>query len=87
MTPLSGTGLASRRYSMPRALKLPPTCRCSSLSQTSAQSTPRDRPLRRSSGVVRRKSGRDASWVRAAEMAARSIMEMGGPKGPVQDNR
>jgi hypothetical protein len=75
ITPLSGTGLARRRYNMPRALKLPPTCRCSSLSQTSAQSTPRDLPETRISGVVRKKSGWVASWWRAAAMAARSIMQ------------
>ena len=57
ITPLSGTGLASKRYSMPRALKLPPTCKCSSFSQTSAQSTPRATPGKRSSGVLRKKWG------------------------------
>ncbi len=59
---------------MPRALKLPPTCRCSSLSQTSPHSTPSDWPDKRISGVVRKKSGWVASGRRAAAMAARSIM-------------
>jgi hypothetical protein len=51
ITPLAGIGLASRRLSMPRALKLPPTCRCSSFSQTSAQPMPRALPGRFQSGV------------------------------------
>jgi len=38
-TPLSGMSLASSRFIMPRALKLPLTCMCSSLSHTSAPGT------------------------------------------------
>ena len=57
ITPLAGMGLESRRLSMPRALKLPPTCRCSSFSQTSAQSTPNAAPGSFHSGVRRMKPG------------------------------
>ena len=39
-TPASGSGFERMRLNMPRALKLPPTCSCSSLSQSSAQSMP-----------------------------------------------
>src|SRR3982751_3017454 len=55
---------------MPRALKLPPTWRCSSLSQSSAQSTPSSAPRRRSKGV-RRMSPRMRCW--AAAMSPRVI--------------
>ena len=38
MTPLSGIVLASSRFIIPRALKLPETCMCSSLSHSCAPS-------------------------------------------------
>ena len=58
------------RLNMPRALKLPPTCRCSSLSQSSAQAMPSARPGRRSSGVRRTSP---AMRARAAPISSRVI--------------
>ena len=57
MTPLAGIALASSRLSMPRVLKLPATCNCSSLSQTSAHPSPKAAPGSFHSGVRRRKAG------------------------------
>ncbi len=52
-TPAAGIAFDRIRLNMPRALKLPPTCRCSSLSQSSTQSMPSWPPSMRSSGVRR----------------------------------
>ena len=58
-----GMVLASSRLSMPRALKLPPTCRCSSLSQTSAPCRDAER------------RGRQLPQRRAAQEAGRALVE------------
>ena len=55
ITPLAGMVLDSRRFSMPRALKLPATCRCSSFSQTSPPRKPNWAPGSFHSGVWRKK--------------------------------
>ena len=75
MTPAAGIGPASRRLSMPRALKLPLTCNCSSLSQTSAHGSPRAAPGKRISGV-RRTKGLNSSNNRvcAATISARETL-------------
>jgi len=56
ITPPAGMVFASKRLSMPRALKLPPTCKCSSLSQTSAHGRPSAAPGSFHNGVRSRKA-------------------------------
>ena len=53
MTPAAGSGCERMRLNMPRALKLPPSCRCSSFSHSSATGRPNALPGSRSKGVCR----------------------------------
>jgi hypothetical protein len=74
-TPAAGIGSERMRLNMPRALKLPPICRCSSLSHNSATSIPSAAPGRRHSGVRRTSP---AMRCRAAVMASRSMRGLAG---------
>jgi hypothetical protein len=70
---IAGTGSERMRLNMPRALKLPPTCRCSSFSQTSARSRPSARPGRRHSGVRRTSPAMRAAAADALAWAQRLV--------------